>query len=158
MIWRRLLLTATLLATACTSPSVQTTVSASGRPAAQAHPAMWPAAHSPAALTDPQTEARIAAILARMTVEQKVGQMIQADTGSIKPADLQSYPLGSILAGGNSGPYGDERADAAAWDRAAAAPAFPSCSGSMPSTVIPIFPGPRYSRIILAWALQTTLR
>jgi beta-glucosidase len=52
-----------------------------------------------------------------MTVEQKVGQMIQADISAITPSDLASYPLGSILAGGNSGPYGDERADAAKWDR-----------------------------------------
>jgi beta-glucosidase len=52
-----------------------------------------------------------------MTVEQKVGQLIQADIGSIKPADLLRYPLGSILAGGNSGPYGNERASAAQWAR-----------------------------------------
>jgi beta-glucosidase len=50
-----------------------------------------------------------------MTLEQKVGQLIQADIGSIKPEDLAQYPLGSILAGGNSGPYGDERATAAKW-------------------------------------------
>lgn len=50
-----------------------------------------------------------------MTVEQKVGQVIQADISAITPEDLKTYPLGSILAGGNSGPYGNERADAATW-------------------------------------------
>jgi len=50
-----------------------------------------------------------------MTLEQKVGQIIQADISAITPEDLKTYPLGSILAGGNSGPYGDERADAAKW-------------------------------------------
>ncbi len=55
--------------------------------------------------------------MARMTLEQKVGQLIQGDISAITPADLAVYPLGSILAGGNSGPYGDERADAATWQR-----------------------------------------
>lgn len=83
----------------------------------QANPANWPAAASPAAISDPETEAAISGVLARMTVEQKVGQLIQADIGAITPADLARYPLGSILAGGNSGPYGNERADAATWKR-----------------------------------------
>lgn len=52
-----------------------------------------------------------------MTLEQKVGQVIQGDISSVKPADLARYPLGSILAGGNSGPFGDERASAATWER-----------------------------------------
>ena len=84
-------------------------------PETVAHPNRWPAAHSPGAISDRQTEDRIAAIVGRMTLEQKVGQMIQADISAITPKDLESYPLGSILAGGNSGPYGDERADAATW-------------------------------------------
>lgn len=81
----------------------------------RANPAAWPAAASPAAITDTSTEAAIDAVLARMTIEQKVGQLIQADIGSITPADLSRYPLGSILAGGNSGPNGDERASAETW-------------------------------------------
>lgn len=82
---------------------------------ARANPAVWPAAASPTAMTDGGTEAAIDALLGRMTIEQKVGQMIQADISAISPADLARYPLGSILAGGNSGPYGNERADAATW-------------------------------------------
>lgn len=84
-------------------------------PAARAHPAQWPAARSPAAITDPATETAIDALLARMTLPQKVGQVIQGDISSVTPADLAAYPLGSILAGGNSGPYGDERASGAKW-------------------------------------------
>jgi beta-glucosidase len=83
--------------------------------AARANPDAWPKAASPAALTDPAMEAAIGAQLARMSVEQKVGQLIQADISAVTPADLARYPLGSILAGGNSGPGGNERADAAAW-------------------------------------------
>jgi beta-glucosidase len=83
--------------------------------AARANPADWPKAASPAAITDPATEAAIDALLKRMTPEQKVGQLIQADISAVTPADLARYPLGSILAGGNSGPGGNERADAATW-------------------------------------------
>lgn len=79
------------------------------------NPARWPAAASPLAITSPETEAAINALLNQMSLEQKVGQLIQADISSIKPEDLARYPLGSILAGGNSGPYGDERASAAKW-------------------------------------------
>ena len=82
---------------------------------ATADTAAWPSAHSPAAITDHATERRIDALLARMTIEQKVGQTIQADISAIAPADLARYPLGSILAGGNSGPNGNERASAAEW-------------------------------------------
>ncbi|MFM5916542.1 MAG: glycoside hydrolase family 3 N-terminal domain-containing protein [Novosphingobium sp.] len=83
--------------------------------AAVAHPRLWPEAHSPSSISDAQTEAQIDALLAKMSLEQKVGQMIQGDISSVAPADLSRYPLGSILAGGNSGPYGDERANPATW-------------------------------------------
>lgn len=86
-------------------------------PEATAHPARWPASSSPSELSDTVTERRIDDLLNRMTLEQKVGQLIQADIGSITPRDFERYPLGSVLAGGNSGPYGDERAPAATWAR-----------------------------------------
>jgi len=86
-------------------------------PGAVANPAVWPQASSPSAITDGATERRIDDLLLRMTLEQKVGQLIQADISSITPDELAQYPLGSLLAGGNSGPYGDERSDAAGWDR-----------------------------------------
>ncbi|WP_413777342.1 glycoside hydrolase family 3 N-terminal domain-containing protein [Sphingomonas sp. S2-65] len=80
-----------------------------------ATPSKWPAARSQG-LIDPQTEKQVSDLLARMTLEEKVGQMIQADIGSIKPEDLRTYPLGSILAGGSSPPLsGDDRAGQADW-------------------------------------------
>jgi len=85
--------------------------------AATATAANWPRAKSPAAITDAATESRITALLARMTIEQKVGQTIQGDISTFSPKDLAAYPLGSVLAGGNSGPYGNERATPAEWDR-----------------------------------------
>lgn len=88
---------------------------------AQAHPALWPAAHS-SGLVDPTTEARITALMAGMSLEEKVGQMIQADIGSISPEDLRHYPLGSILAGGSSPPIGaPDRSPAAPWTATARA-------------------------------------
>ncbi|WP_422061903.1 glycoside hydrolase family 3 N-terminal domain-containing protein [Sphingopyxis sp.] len=83
--------------------------------AADVHAALWPSAKSPPTITDSATEARIDALIAKMTVEQKVGQLIQGDISTISPKDLETYPLGSILAGGNSGPNGNERASAADW-------------------------------------------
>jgi beta-glucosidase len=90
-------------------------------PAATAHPALWPAARSPDSFSSPADERRITAIMAPMTLEQKVGQLIQADITAITPEELDRYPVGSILAGGNSGPYGDERASAAKWYKLATA-------------------------------------
>ena len=117
MMFRRSQLAIGLSVLACASISFHSGLFAQVPPDARAHPRSWPAAHSPAAITDPQTEARISKIMRRMTIEQKVGQMIQADISAITPDDLKKYPLGSILAGGNSGPYGDERAGPAKWER-----------------------------------------
>lgn len=83
--------------------------------AASVHLDLWPAAKSPATITDAATEKRIDALIKKMTVEQKVGQLIQGDISTITPKDLETYPLGSILAGGNSGPNGNERSSAADW-------------------------------------------
>lgn len=69
---------------------------------------------APAAAADP-LEVRIDALLAAMSVEQKVGQIIQPDISAITPDDVRRYRFGSILNGGNSGPGGNERAPAAAW-------------------------------------------
>jgi beta-glucosidase len=78
------------------------------------HPESWPKAKSPP-LVDAATEARISALIAQMSVTEKVGQVIQTDITAVKPEDLREYPLGSILAGGDSGPYGDERASPETW-------------------------------------------
>jgi beta-glucosidase len=68
-----------------------------------AHPAQWPAVTS-GLRPDPAVEQQITAMLARMSLEEKIGQMIQADLSTIRPEDLRRYPLGSILAGGSTPP------------------------------------------------------
>ena len=82
-------------------------------PSSSVHPELWPAAEPAAA--DPATEAFVQQLLAHMSLEDKVGQMIQADIASISPAELRTYKLGSILAGGNAAPGDDVRSAPQAW-------------------------------------------
>jgi len=80
----------------------------------QVHPERWPLQTSPIA-RDPEQEQRIVELLAKMSVAEKVGQVIQADIASVTPAEVKEYHLGSILNGGNSAPNGDNRAPAEEW-------------------------------------------
>src|SRR3546814_15436845 len=81
--------------------------------AAAVHPELWPAAKSPAAITDPATEARIDALMQKMTIEQKVGQLSQGEISTITPKDLETWPLGPLLSRGISGSTGQHRTTAA---------------------------------------------
>jgi beta-glucosidase len=50
-------------------------------------------------------ENEINALLAQMTLDEKIGQMVQVDSGALKDkADVQKYFLGSVLSGGTSDP------------------------------------------------------
>nr|WP_277924796.1 glycoside hydrolase family 3 protein [Sphingomonas sp. BAUL-RG-20F-R05-02] len=82
--------------------------------AATAHPDQWPLLPH-ARQRDPKLEARINTLLQRMSVEDKVGQLIQVDIASITPADLLTYKFGAILNGGNSAPNNDEFAPGPEW-------------------------------------------
>ncbi|WP_207764604.1 glycoside hydrolase family 3 protein [Hyphococcus luteus] len=75
---------------------------------------LWPEIETPD-LTNAETEARIDALLASMTLEQKVGQIIQADSSSVTPEEVRQYRLGSVLSGGNSAPGGKAYATADEW-------------------------------------------
>ena len=81
---------------------------------ATVHPEQWPKGASPLP-PDPALEARIHALLQKMTVEEKVGQMIQADIKYVTPDDVREYRLGSVLAGGNSKPPGQPFPVASQW-------------------------------------------
>ncbi|WP_447940750.1 glycoside hydrolase family 3 protein [Pseudoxanthomonas mexicana] len=80
--------------------------------AADANP--WPQVAWPLA-EDAALEKRITDLIATMTVEEKVGQLVQGDIASITPDDVRKYRLGSILAGGNSDPGGRYDASPAEW-------------------------------------------
>src|SRR6185437_10972485 len=90
-----------------------TAVRAAERPAT-IHPDLWPQTR-PRLAPDPALERKVNALLAGMTLEQKVGQLIQGDISTLTPADLRQYPLGSVLNGGNSKPGGNTFAPPAAW-------------------------------------------
>ena len=48
---------------------------------------------------------RVEGLLARMTLDEKIGQMVQVDSGALTDkADVQKYFLGSVLSGGSSDP------------------------------------------------------
>ncbi|MDR6990567.1 exo 1,3/1,4-beta-D-glucan glucohydrolase [Luteimonas sp. 3794] len=76
--------------------------------------ANWPETAWPLA-EDPALEQRITDLMATMTVEEKVGQIVQGDIADITPEDVRKYRLGSILAGGNSDPGGRYDATPAEW-------------------------------------------
>lgn len=89
-------------------------VGADGRDGPRIHPDLWPTVR-PALAPDPALESRLTALIAGMTLEQKVGQLIQPDIASITPEDLRHFDLGSILNGGNSSPNGNEFAPPSEW-------------------------------------------
>ena len=64
---------------------------------------------------DPDIEAQIDEILPKLTLEQKVGQVIQGDSDSVTPEDVKKYRLGSVLSGGNSAPGPLNYAETKAW-------------------------------------------
>ncbi|MGB3377546.1 MAG: glycoside hydrolase family 3 N-terminal domain-containing protein [Allopontixanthobacter sediminis] len=118
------LLAGTALA-ACTTTGANTvpTAQAGGTEASVAaagiaNPEIWPAYNYPVPL-QADDEARITRLLAAMTLEEKVGQLVQADLCCVTPEDVKTYNLGSILVGGNSGPNGNDLSPAPDWLKAA---------------------------------------
>ncbi|WP_106792189.1 glycoside hydrolase family 3 protein [Aquimarina sp. Aq78] len=77
------------------------------------NPEDWPSIK--ALPLDPVIEAQIDDLLPKLTLEQKVGQVIQADNGSITPEEVKKYRLGSVLSGGNSAPGPLPYADPKTW-------------------------------------------
>jgi beta-glucosidase len=62
-----------------------------------------------------QIEVRASELLHKMSLEQKVAQMIQADIRSVTPEDVRRYHLGSILNGGGAFPNNDKHSTVADW-------------------------------------------
>lgn len=82
--------------------------------AAPVNPALWPKLESPLK-PDAAMERFVTDLLAKLTIEEKVGQVIQPDIGSVTPEDMRRYHFGSILNGGNSAPDKNEFAPASRW-------------------------------------------
>ncbi|MEO3812585.1 glycoside hydrolase family 3 N-terminal domain-containing protein [Sphaerisporangium sp. B11E5] len=74
----------------------------------------WPRVRS-AFAPDPAIEARVAGILGQMTLEEKLGQMIQPELAELTVEDAREYKIGSALNGAGIWPDGDRRADVKRW-------------------------------------------
>jgi beta-glucosidase len=78
------------------------------------HVNQWPASKSPIGL-DAKIETRIDGLLKRMTVEEKVGQVVQPEWKSISPAEVAQYHIGSIENGGGAVPGGNKHSSVQDW-------------------------------------------
>ncbi len=78
------------------------------------NPDIWPKQTSPFKRIQIEEE-KIKTLISQMSLEEKVGQIIQADIGSVTPEQVRKYHLGSVLNGGNSAPGGDNRTTPDAW-------------------------------------------
>ena len=68
-----------------------------------------------AGVRKPAMEARVRAIVAGMTLEQKVGQMTQPKSARSRPTRFATYYIGSILNGGGAWPDMNKHAQVADW-------------------------------------------
>ncbi|SEU12534.1 glycoside hydrolase family 3 N-terminal domain-containing protein [Nonomuraea wenchangensis] len=79
-----------------------------GVPDVPGAPAGGPRAYAAAALPyqDPTlpVPTRVSDLMSRMSLDDKIGQMTQAERGSVSAADVTTYRLGSVLSGGGSAP------------------------------------------------------
>src|SRR5450759_3241842 len=80
----------------------------------QVHPEMWPVAKSPVGI-DATIEKRITEMLSQMSIEEKVGQVIQPEWKTITPADVTQYHIGSIENGGGAVPGGNKHSTVKDW-------------------------------------------
>lgn len=76
--------------------------------------------------------ARAAALLSRLSVDQKLGQMIQAERASTTPDDVRTHHLGSVLSGGGSVPGANTVGDWVAMNDAYWAAAMSADGGRIP--------------------------
>jgi beta-glucosidase len=56
------------------------------------------------ALLDPKNREQVEALLDKMTLAQKIGQMVQTERMCITPEQVKSWHIGSVLSGGGSAP------------------------------------------------------
>lgn len=82
--------------TACDVPG--TPVITPTEPVGQSHPDLD---------TNQPVSKRVDDLLARMTLDEKIGQMTQVERNSIQPGDISKYYIGSILSGGGGSPSGN---------------------------------------------------
>ncbi len=82
--------------------------------AAQNEEVSWPRVNSEIA-PDPAIESQVQHWLSKMTVAQKVGQIVQAEIRDVTPAEVGKFHLGSILNGGGAFPGNRKQASVKDW-------------------------------------------
>lgn len=100
-----------------------------------AHP-VWPVLDI-SVKKDPEVEAKVESILATMTVEQKLAQMIQPEIRDVTVEDMRQYGFGSFLNGGGSYPNANKQATAQEWIDLAEAMYQASIDDSLDGSTIP---------------------
>jgi len=124
-----LTLTSTLLLAGCdkaTPPATTTPEKA----------AIWPVLTIPVA-QDPAIEQAITELMAGMTLEQKIAQMIQPEIRDITVEDMRKYGFGSYLNGGGAFPNDNKYATPADWIALAEAMYQASIDDSQDGSKIP---------------------
>ena len=100
---------------------------------------LWPETHSPAVA--PEVEKDVEALLKKMTLAEKVGQIMQPEIQSITPEEVREYHIGSVLNGGGSIPGRKENAGPDDWLALADAFWEASMDTRDGGTAIPVFWG-----------------
>ena len=86
---------------------------------------------------DAEVEAKVKALLATMTLEQKVAQMIQPEIRDITIEDMRKYGFGSYLNGGGSFPNNNKQSTPEDWIKLAEAMYQASIDDSIDGSKIP---------------------
>ncbi|HEX7419212.1 MAG TPA: glycoside hydrolase family 3 N-terminal domain-containing protein [Thermoanaerobaculia bacterium] len=79
----------------------------------QIHPEIWPALKPPP--RDAKIEKAIDELMRKMTLEEKVAQVIQPAISNVTPEDVRQYHFGSILNGGGGWPGDVHKVTAKDW-------------------------------------------
>lgn len=83
-------------------------------PPTAVNPDKWPQLKS-AIAPDPGIEQRVRELLDKMSLDEKIGQMVMPDIRSVTPGEVKTYHLGAVLNGGESAPNYDNSAGTAEW-------------------------------------------
>lgn len=136
-------LTAALLVAGCQQNEADTANTESAEqtrslpPAADASvPDFWPRIKQ-ATTNDDAVEKRVDALLAEMTLEQKVAQIMQPEIRDVTVEDMRKYGFGSYLNGGGSFPNGNKQATMEDWVELAEKMYQASVDDSLDGSTIP---------------------
>ncbi|RYZ79765.1 MAG: hypothetical protein EOO68_38370, partial [Moraxellaceae bacterium] len=103
-------------------------------------PAQWNKVVNPVPM-DAAMEAKITEILNKLSLEQKVGQMIQPHIGAVTPEEVKAYNIGSILNGGGQNPNDNPNSTPQDWVQMAERFYQASMSAENGRTPIPVIWG-----------------